>query len=73
MEPSGNDNIIGIGDPRLVTVPTDWRWPTERTHIADAYEAVGPDDAGNGDDPEFEENTWFEEPADTNNVFDGCG
>ncbi len=72
MEPSGNDERIGIGDPRMVTVPTDWRWPTERTHIADAYEEVGPDDAGDGDTPNFETNTWFENPEDSSNVLDRC-
>ena len=72
MEPSGNDEKIGIGDPRMVTVPTDWKWPTERTHIADAYENVGPDNAGDGDPPEFETNTWFEQPEDSDNVLDRC-
>jgi hypothetical protein len=71
MEPSGNNNIIGIGDPRLVTVPTDWRWPTENTHIADAYETVGPDDAGDGNTPVFDTNTWFEQPVD-DKVYERC-
>ncbi len=72
MEPSGNDEQIGIGDPRMVTVPTDWNWPTERTHIADAYEDVGPDDAGDGDAPNFETNRWFENPDGSSNVLDRC-
>jgi FlaG/FlaF family flagellin (archaellin) len=72
MEPSGNNDTIGIGDPRLVTVPTDWRWPEENTHIANAYESVGPENASAGDVPNFEVNTWFEEPTDPSNVFDAC-
>lgn len=72
MEPSGNDAEIGIGDPRLVTVPTNWKWPTEQDHIASAYEDVGPEDGGKGDTPNFEIDTWFQEPTDEDNVFGAC-
>ena len=72
MEPSGNNEKIGIGDPRMVTVPTDWKWPDERTHIAQAYENVGPEDAGDGDPPEFKINEWFEDTTSADRVVGAC-
>ena len=72
MEPSGNNEKIGIGDPRMVTVPTDWKWPTERTHIAQAYQNVGPKDAGDGDPPNFKINDWFETTTSSDRVVGAC-
>jgi hypothetical protein len=74
MEPSGNDERIGVGDSRLVTVPTDWAWPLSGEHIATAYEDVGPENPDDrGDAPTFESATWYENPQNTDAIFDGCG
>jgi hypothetical protein len=54
MEPSESADTIGIGDSRLVTVPTDWGWSIERTHIADAYEDVVRNGTASDDRPVFE-------------------
>lgn len=64
MEPSGNDEEIGVGDARLLTVQTGWQWPDDGVHIAEVYGPVGPDDPDDtGDPPIFEERTWFESPS----------
>ena len=62
---------VSAGDFRLLTVPTDWPWPLEGVHIADAYDGVGPDQTGDGVVPEFDEDDWFENPID-GQVFDAC-
>ena len=45
---------IGVGDTRMIVVPDDWRWPTERTAIWDAYDEVD-EDAGQ---PTFVDGWW---------------
>lgn len=65
------DVVVGIGDVRLLSVPTDWKWPYEEEHIANAYEDVGPEDAGDGDQPIFEADDWFERPID-GQVYESC-
>jgi hypothetical protein len=69
MEPSGNDDTIGVGDKRLVTVPTDWQWPLETTRIDKSYEDVSFNETS--DRPEFQTNTWFEQPVD-DEVYERC-
>ena len=71
-EPSGNSDTIGIGDSRLVTVPTNWRWPTERTHIADAYEDVVRNSTASDGRPVFETDNWFDDPVGVSNVYERC-
>ena len=73
MFPSGNNDEIGIGDFRLVTVPTDWAWPQDTVHIADAYEQVTADDTSQtGSWPTFEDNEWFDSPADEDLLHAAC-
>jgi hypothetical protein len=69
MEPSGNDDTISVGDRRLVTVSTDWQWPLETTRIDESYEDVGFNETS--DRPEFQTNTWFEQPVD-DEVYERC-
>jgi len=37
---TGQNFPIPVGDRRMLVVPGDWRWPTERTPIWNAYDAV---------------------------------
>ena len=69
MEPSGNDDTIGVGDKRLVTVPTDWQWPLETTPINESYGGVEFNETSYR--PEFQTNTWFEQPVD-DKVYERC-
>ena len=37
---TGQNFAVAAGDIRMLAVPGDWSWPTERTHIWDAYHDV---------------------------------
>ena len=71
---SPHDALIEVGDIRLLSVPTDWKWPAENTHIAEAYDDVGTE----GDEPPanevkpvFEE-SWFDGGFDPDKVYHDC-
>lgn len=65
---------VAVGDNRFLAVPTDWAWPNEAVHIANAYEDVSVEDppAEDGKPPIFEEDDWFDGTVDENLVFDAC-
>ncbi|MDR5672518.1 twin-arginine translocation signal domain-containing protein [Halalkaliarchaeum sp. AArc-GB] len=67
------DVEFGIGDVRLLAVPTDWMWPYEKVHIATAYDGVTVADEppGDGDQPIFEDDDWYENPV-FGEVFESC-
>ncbi len=49
------DDTIPTGDVRTLTVPDDWKWPTEETAIWDAYDEVEEDADGS---PTFVPEWW---------------
>ena len=71
---SPHDALIEVGDIRLLTVPTDWKWPAETTHIAEAYDDVGTE----GDEPPANEvkpvfdEGWFDGGFDPDKVYHDC-
>ena len=68
----GGEGPWGKGDTQLLVVPQGWKWPYEETHIASAYDAVGPDGAGDGDEPEFPDAEWrYDDPVE-GEVFEHC-
>lgn len=67
------DVEFGIGDVRLLAVPTDWMWPYEKVHIATAYDGVtvAEEPPEDGDQPIFEDDDWYKNPVD-GEVFESC-
>jgi len=53
---TGQNFAVAAGDIRMLAVPGDWRWPTERTRIWNAYDAVT--ESGFAGPPVFEPRWW---------------
>lgn len=62
------DETIEVGDVRLLSVPTDWKWPLETEAIWNVYDEVSDDDGT----PAFDTDDWFDGGFDSELVFESC-
>ena len=68
IEGIGGEGPWGKGDLQLLVTNQTWYWPTEETHIWDAYEAVDEED----DEPVFPETEWRGDAGVEGKIFDLC-